>query len=441
MDVNNPHWSRIPREDGLAAFVKSSLHRVFESYTGNLAVRLWNGDRLALGQGTPSVTVVFDDPYVVRSLILSTDPLRLAEAYFRGAVHVEGDFDALLAQSAHFSSLKVPRAERFRMLRALLLAPKAAQDREPARPRGARTARARFLPRHTRRAAREAIAFHYDVSNAFYETFLDEQLVYSCAYFEALGDTLDEAQCNKLDHICRKLRMKPGERLLDLGCGWGALLRWAARHYGVSAHGITLSEQQYAYARQRARDEGLEHLVTVELRDYRDMQGQAVFDKIVSVGMFEHVGLKNLPLYFATARRLLKPEGLFLNHGITHDAEGWKRTLSTEFINRYVFPDGELDTISNVQREIERAGFEIIDVESLRRHYALTLRHWVRRLDANRDEALRHVRESTFRVWRLYMSACALAFEDGGTAVYQVLVSPRGSRLSGLPLTRRDLYE
>ena len=179
------------------------------------------------------------------------------------------------------------------------------------------------------------------------------------------------------------------------------------------AHGITLSNKQYEYASRKIREEGLQELVTLELKDYRDLEGEEWFDKIASVGMFEHVGLKNLPVYFATAHRLLKSGGLFLNHGITSDEEGWQKTASTEFINRYVFPDGEMDTVSNIQRAMERTQFEILDVEALRPHYALTLRHWVKRLEEHREEALQHVSEATYRVWHLYMVACAIQFEEG----------------------------
>jgi len=208
----------------------------------------------------------------------------------------------------------------------------------------------------------------------------------------------------------------------------------------VRAHGITLSRSQLEYARQRIRAEGLQDQVTVELCDYRDLAGEGGYDKVSSIGMFEHVGLANLPTYLASVRRVLRPGGLFLNHGITHDQEGWTRTVATAFINRYVFPDGELDCVSNIQLGMERAGFEIHDVEGLRPHYALTLRHWVRRLEANREAALREVDEPTFRVWRLYMAACALEFESGGTGIYQILASSRNRGEWPLPLSRGDLY-
>ena len=266
-------------------------------------------------------------------------------------------------------------------------------------------------------------------------------MVYSCAYFETADNSLEAAQQNKLHHICRKLRLKPGERLLDVGCGWGALICWAAKHYGVSAHGITLSRQQFEYAQRKIRALGLENLVTVEMRDYRDLPDTPIYDKVSSIGMFEHVGLSNLPIYFRAVQQALKPGGLFLNHGITSDQEGWPKTVGTEFMRRYVFPDGELDTIGNIQRVMEHESFEILDVESLRQHYALTLRHWVARLDARRHEALQHVGPSTYRTWKLYMTACALQFEQGGIGLYQILLAKRDGRLAAIPLTRRDVYQ
>jgi len=265
-------------------------------------------------------------------------------------------------------------------------------------------------------------------------------MIYSCAYFQDSRQTLEKAQLAKLEHICRKLQLSPGETFLDVGCGWGALIIHAAQHYGVRAHGITLSEQQLELARQRISQAGVEDRVSVELLDYRDLGGEAIYDKIASIGMFEHVGLKNLATYFSRVIRLLKPSGLFLNHGITHDVEGWEKTSSTEFINRYVFPDGQLDTISNIQLQMERAGFEIADLESMRAHYALTLRHWVERLEKQHAEALKYVSESTWRVWRLYMAACALEFETGEIGLYQVLASKRAHKPVMLPLTRQHLY-
>ena len=419
------------------------LRAVFRSYPGNVAVRLWTGETAALGTGVPDFTLAFHHPSTVRDIVMSRNPLKLAEAYFKGQVDVEGDLYRVLALKDHLPGVRLPVRERLGLAaRALALGRRrhpvgrAAEEWTPRR-----RLLGRIVRRHSKRENEQAISFHYDVSNDFYRLWLDERMVYSCAYFGDSGDSLEQAQRNKLDHICRKLRLRPGERLLDIGCGWGALLLWAAKRFDVRAHGVTLSRKQYEYATARILEEGLQDRVTIELRDYRDIEGHDSYDKIASVGMFEHVGLKNLPGYFATAYRLLRPGGLFLNHGITHDEEGWGKTISTDFINRYVFPDGELDTVSNVQRVMERSRFEILDVEALRSHYAMTLRHWVGRLQRKRDEALQHVSDSTYRVWQLYMAACALEFEQGDIGVYQILAAKRRDGFADVPLTRKDLYQ
>jgi len=420
---------------------EEAVGRIFRGllrgFRGSAAIRIRNGVTHSMGSGRPAFTLVLQDACVLRQLVFKRNPILLADAYFRGQADFEGDLYAGLRLKHHFQSLRLSLRERIALMREAL--------RLPARPRsqtqaGAPRSTEAFSKRHSKRSDRAAISFHYDLSNEFYRLWLDEQMVYSCAYFETPDDSLEQAQRAKLDHICRKLRLRPGEHLLDIGCGWGALVCWAARKYGVHAHGITLSQRQLDYARKRIADLGLQALITVELRDYRDLQSEAVYDKVASVGMFEHVGLANLPLYTATVHRVLRPGGLFLNHGITHDVEGWSHTVDSEFINRYVFPDGELDTVSNILRGMEGAGFEIHDVEALRPHYALTLRNWARRLEEAHEEALREVDETTYRVWRLYMAACALEFEDGGTGIYQILASRRGAPTLPVPLTRRDLY-
>ena len=430
--------------DRSATTASKLLELLFRAFKGSIALRLWNGTVLRVGKShadewAPGFTLVFRDPGVVRSMVLGRDPLRLEEAYFAGDVDIEGDFFAALGLKDQLQSTQLPVRDRLgAMFSALRLTASSSAGADAA---GRRVPRhGRSFKAHSKLGDRDAIQFHYDVSNEFYALWLDPAMVYSCAYFERQDDTLEQAQQAKLEHICRKLQLQPGERFLDIGCGWGALVMHAARNYGVHAHGITLSRQQLDLARQRISEAGLEHRVTVELRDYRDLEGDAVYDKIASVGMFEHVGLKNLPVYFSSVHRLLKPAGLFLNHGITHNVEGWKKTVSTEFINRYVFPDGQLDTVSNIQRAMEHASLEISDVEALRRHYALTLRHWVARLEGQHARAMQVVSESTYRVWRLYMSACALEFESGEIGVYQILASKRCRSLAPSPLTRRHLY-
>ena len=417
------------------------LKCLLNGFCGSAALRLWNDVTHHIGPASPAFTLVIRDPAILRRLVMRRSPILLADAYFKDLLDFEGDLYAALRLKGHFETLVLSLRERCMLLfDALRLPGKPQPILTPSSP-DVLNAEGAFSHRHSRQSDRAAISFHYDVSNEFYQLWLDAQMVYSCAYFETPNDSLEQAQRNKLNHICRKLRLVPGERFLDIGCGWGALVCWAARYYGVRAHGITLSQRQYEYARQRIAAEGLSDLVTVELRDYRDLEGDAIYDKVASVGMFEHVGLANLPVYNASVCRILRPGGLFLNHGITHNEDGGKPNIDMEFINRYVFPDGELDTVSNIQRGMEHAGLEIQDVEALRPHYAQTLRHWVQRLEAAHDDALQHVSETEYRVWRLYMAACALEFEAGGTGIYQILASKRGTAPRSLPLTRRDLYQ
>ncbi len=469
-----------------ADLAASLLRKIFRRLPFSFGVRLWTGAVVVVGgiepeaqASDPRFLLWFKNPTAVSALILGSDPLRLAEAYFRSDLDIEGDLFAALRLKEHLEALQLPLVERFsallmaRKLRSLnrhVSEARSARHRDGPRSaadasagatagstgavagsagatagstgaaNGSQPAHGREVRGHSRDENLDAIHFHYDVSNEFYRLWLDRAMVYSCAYFEEADDGLDDAQQAKLEHVCRKLLLKPGERLLDIGCGWGALVIHAARHHGVSAHGVTLSAKQLEVARSRIAEAGLEDRVTVELKDYRDLDGRELYDKVSSIGMCEHVGLKNLPLYFDTVNRLLKADGLFLNHGITHEQAGWDWNLSTEFINRYVFPDGQLDSIGNIQRFMEEAKFEITDTESLRAHYALTLRAWVGRLERRHARALEYVSEATYRVWRLYMSACALEFESGHLGLYQVLAGKRGPKHARMPLTRRHLY-
>lgn len=300
--------------------------------------------------------------------------------------------------------------------------------------------------RHRRSEDRSAIHHHYDVGNAFYALWLDAQMVYSCAYFHSGDESIDAAQVAKLDHICRKLRLEPGERFLDVGCGWGALVMHAARNYGVRAVGITLSENQAAYAREAIQRDGLVGRVEVLLLDYRDLPkrfGADAFDKAASVGMFEHVGLHNLPEYFGAIAGVLRDRGFFLNHGITSvDVES--RPVGSgvgEFIEHHVFPHGELPHVHVATREMSVAGFEVFDMESLRPHYAKTLAHWYRRLKARRGEAAQQVSEETLRTWLIYLAGCSYGFERGWVNIYQLLAArQQAPGLTQFPLTRDWMY-
>ncbi|MGZ5115865.1 MAG: class I SAM-dependent methyltransferase [Burkholderiales bacterium] len=297
--------------------------------------------------------------------------------------------------------------------------------------------------RHSKSADKKAIAYHYDVSNEFYQLWLDSGLVYSCAYFRHDSVTLDAAQEQKLDHICRKLMLEPEERFLDIGCGWGALLLRAAQQYRTRATGVTLSRLQYEYVSAQIKDRGLEDRCEVRLMDYRDIPDTEQYDKIASVGMFEHVGVPKLPDYFSKIYRLLKPGGLAMNHGITsmgiNDVDAGPDT--DEFIQGYVFPEGELTHVSRVIEAMAEQRLECWDAECLRPHYAKTLWHWVGRLEAHRREAVALVGEKNYRIWQIYMAGSAWAFERGWLSIYQLLAGrPDPSGKLCYPLTREHIY-
>ncbi|MGA7294654.1 MAG: cyclopropane-fatty-acyl-phospholipid synthase family protein [Terriglobales bacterium] len=290
---------------------------------------------------------------------------------------------------------------------------------------------------HSRDRDRQAVSYHYDLPADFYALWLDQRMVYSCAYFATLEEDLNSAQERKLDYICRKLRLRQGDRLLDIGCGWGGLIMHAVAHYGVEAVGITLSVPQAELAQQRVRESGLSNRCCVEVSDYRDIQLGQPYDKIVSVGMCEHVGEAFLPEYFSRMYELLRPGGVFLNHGIAYSST--YRRQGPSFSDRYVFPDADIIPINATIRAAEVSGFEVRDLESLREHYALTLNHWVRCLEAQAEEARRITDDRTYRIWRLYMAGSAHGFHTGRLNVYQTLLAkPTGD--SGLPLTREDWY-
>jgi cyclopropane-fatty-acyl-phospholipid synthase len=287
------------------------------------------------------------------------------------------------------------------------------------------------------------IAYHYDVSNTFYELWLDPEMVYTCSYFTKWDNSLAQSQLDKLEMCCRKLRLQPGETVLDLGCGWGAFSIYAAQHYGVKAHGVTLSERQVSYANEKIKRLGLQDRVRIELKDYALVEG--VYDKVAAIGMLEHVGIDNFPTYFKTVYRSLKPGGLFLHHAITRPGKSHqarKRQKRPEFaaLTKYIFPGGELDYIGRTVTNLERFGFEIHDVEGWREHYQRTCRHWHDRLLANMDAANREVGSVKSRIWLMYLAACSISFERNSVGLHQTLASKRIKGATGLPPTRADLY-
>ena len=399
------------------------------------SVRLWDGTVWPEGVASPEFVLVLNHPGSLRRMFLPPTELNLGEAYIYGDVDVEGDLVEGFSMADYLLGLDLGVSGKLGLARQLIGLPTAASPRE------GRQAAEVSGTRHSRSRDRQAIAYHYDVSNDFYALWLDKRMIYSCAYFAGPDHDIDAAQERKLDYICRKLRLQPGERLLDIGCGWGGLVIYASQHYGVDALGITLSQPQVDLARARIEQAGMADRCRVEVQDYREVAPDVPFDKLVSVGMFEHVGERRMREYFQQARGLLRPQGLFLNHAIARP--GWLPSMTHRktFSNRYVFPDGELVPVSLSARVAEETGFEVRDVESLREHYALTLRRWVHRLESQHDEALRYVDEVTYRVWRLFMSGSAYNFECGGHNVYQTLLVKPGSRGEcGLPLTRDDLY-
>ena len=378
-----------------------------------LRVRLWDGHQLDLGP-EPQVTLEVRDPQLLTRLAHPSLDL-LGSAYVEGAMDIQGSLE---------QAIQLADA-----LTAALLG-----DREAAPP---------VRPAHDKASDAADIHYHYDLSNDFYRLWLDRDMVYSCAYYETGTEDLDTAQQAKLRHLCRKLRLAPGERLLDVGCGWGGLARFAAREFGAEVYGITLSREQLRLARERVAEEGLQDRVQLEYLDYRDLPADGRFDKVVSVGMFEHVGHANLALYFQTLQRAVKPGGLVMNHGITarHTDGRPVGRGGGAFIGRYVFPHRVLPHLGTARGRGRGARLEVVDVESLRLHYARTLRFWSERLERRLDEARQLVPERALRIWRLYLAGCAYGFEREWINLHQILaVRPRPDGSHDLPWGRADLY-
>jgi cyclopropane-fatty-acyl-phospholipid synthase len=382
-----------------------------------IRIKLWNGESVSLG-APEQIQLEILDP---RALPLLWHPTLggLASGYVESRINLSGNLRDVLRIGQQLCDLG---ASNYRWASDLV---------------------ARLRRPHTRSRDRSDIRFHYDVGNDFYALWLDERRVYSCAYFETASDSLERAQEQKLDLICRKLRLRPGMRLLDIGCGWGGLILWAAEHYGVDATGITLSDEQFEYASRLIRERGLSERCRVSLTDYRDLDEDRPFDRIASVGMFEHVGLRQLPEYFGKMHRLLRPGGLALNHGITHTTPGITNLGSDmgQFVERYVFPGGELTHAAKVIECAAGQGLEILDCENLRPHYARTLWHWVERLEAARSKAIGLVGERRYRIWQIYMAGSAHAFEAGWLSLFQIMAArPDARGMSDYPYKRDYIY-
>jgi cyclopropane-fatty-acyl-phospholipid synthase len=383
-----------------------------------LSVHFWNGETLQLGEGD-TVRLSLNSAKATASLAKPTLG-KFARCYVEGDIDLQGNLREIL-----------------NLGEALCV-----KGESPTRNKKSNRALKWWHP--TRDHDRKNIRDHYDISNDFYALWLDQKRVYSCAYFRHPDDTLEDAQEAKLDHICKKLMLKPDEHLLDIGCGWGGLIIWAAQHYGVHALGITLSQNQYDYVNEQITALGLSDRIEVRLMNYRDLSSlETQFDKIASVGMFEHVGRSNLHGYFDMLFSLLKPGGLVMNHGISasgFETDGLGSGIS-EFIDDYVFPGGELVHAARVIEALAHSGLECLDAENLRLHYARTLWHWVNRLEANESEARRLIGERKYRIWRIYMAGSAYAFERGWMGLFQILAGrPVANGSLSYPFTRDHIY-
>ncbi len=431
-----------PKDRKLAARLSRMVAEIAPGLDANLSLKLWDGSRLPLGSKvTSELAISVSDPGVISSILRKPGLDRVIRHYLHGQLDFEGgtliDIGEQLAFKGSRSALKEVGKLRLASTFLPFLMVK------PTKPEAGRG----FGDNETgtdsaKRDEKGYIQFHYDVSNEFYELFLDERMIYTCGYFRDWNNSLDQAQKDKLDMICRKLRLKPGERMLDIGCGWGGLICHAAEHFGVEAVGVTLSQEQHDKALETIALKGLKDRVSVELKDYRDMTGP--FDKISSIGMYEAIGVAQIPEYVAKVRDLLTPDGIFLNHGVTRRAKKKKKRFvdrsEQRALVRYVFPGSELDDIGNTLQKLEEGGFEVHDVESWREHYALTIRHWCDRLHANKDAAIEIAGEEIFRIWAAYLAGTSLAFRRGGMNIYQTVASKRSRGPSPLPATREDLY-
>ena len=375
-----------------------------------LRVDLWNGQQLNLSHEQPQVIVRI--PHVsALTCLFRPSLLNLGTAYVDGKIDIEGKASAIVAIGNDLARSMLTRENRLlRQLRKII---------------------------HSKEADKKAIEYHYDVSDDFYRLWLDENLIYSCAYFQNGTETLAEAQVKKLDLILRKIRLQPGQTLLDIGCGWGALVLYAAKNYGVKCVGITLSANQAEHARKEVALAGLNHLIEIRLEDYRDTTGH--YDRITSVGMFEHVGIENLPAYFTKLHSLLAEGGIAMNHGITSTNANSEETPygNGEFIEKYVFPNGELPHLSLALNAMQIGGLEVIDVENLRHHYARTCEVWAENFETHTEEIIALVGDRRHRIWRVYLAGCAHAFNNDWISLYQIVCIKAGNPVSQLPWSRQ----
>jgi cyclopropane-fatty-acyl-phospholipid synthase len=427
------------------AAAKSLAGALADKLDLDLWLTLWDGSNLPLGRNVTSRREIrISDPGVIATMLRRPSLDTLIQLYVARRIDFEGgtlvDFGQEFTKPK--GGVKFKNLPKIALLKGLTPFLFAATDapRDVGGFEGEITGKNRKITDN-----KAYIQFHYDLSNDFYALFLDPEMVYSCAYYTDWDNGVEQAQRDKLDMICRKLRLKPGDTMLDIGCGWGGLVCHAAKTYGVKAHGITLSEEQLAFAREKVARLGLEDLVTLELKDYMLAEGR--YDKIASIGMYEHIGLKNIPAYMAKVRSLLNDDGVFLNHAISRRAHKPKGGLlpqrmrpEKKAIAKYIFPGGELDDIGHSVSAMEIAGFEVHDVEGWREHYARTCKLWCERLTANKEQAVALIGEEKYRIWVAYLAGVSLAFSRGTLRLFQTVATKSAKGKSPLPPTRADLY-
>lgn len=425
--------------------IRDLLKSVAEPLDLNVSVRLWNGEVIPLSVNADGRYVIsVSGPGVIGSLMRRPTLEMLVRLYATGHIDFHGGD---LIEFSEALKTRQSNRERLKQISKLMLAKKTLPFLF------AKTNVADLKQKfrddmvgrdESKRKNTDYIQFHYDVGNDFYKLFLGTEMMYTCAYFTDWSNTLDQAQNDKLDMICRKLRLAPGDRMLDIGCGWGGLICHAAQHFGVKSHGITLSQQQYEYTKSKIQQLGLSDRVSVEICDYADHQG--TYDKISSIGMSEHIGVANYPRYFGKINSLLRDRGLVLNHAIARSSKTSKKFASRirperKFLLKYIFPGSELIPVGMTSDFLEQTGFEVHDVESWREHYAITLRFWCKNLSANKERAIELVGAERYRLWVAYLAGGSAGFTAGSIKIYQVVASKKGSKgVSGMPPTRAHLY-
>ncbi len=427
--------------------VKNLLEHFGELVQPGISVRLWDGTMVALSKHASSEFFLsIDNPNALTAMLRKPTLENFLLHYVSGSINFHGgdiyDFAEVARKGAKKKKFKhFKKSIILKNILPILFGSSDSSSSADAEHVYQDDITGRL---QENRKNKEFIQFHYDLSNEFYQLFLDEEMQYSCGYFRNWDNTLEQAQLDKLEMICRKLCLKPGDRFLDVGCGWGGLVCYAAKNFGVKAHGVTLSQKQLDFTKAKIKRLGLEDLVTVELKDYNNLTGS--YDKISSIGMYEHVGIANYEKYFSKLRSLLSDRGILLNHGITRRAKFTKKMAQKikplrRIVLKYIFPGSELDDIGNTVQMLEKGSFEVHDVEAWREHYAMTTKHWCKRLCAKKDEAIKIVGVERYRMWIAYLLASSLGFKDDSMRIFQVVATNRtGKGLSGMPPTREHLY-